>query len=350
MNDQGKKEDSWVRKLPIIIVALAVLTFMIVVITDHNQYKKWKAEQSDLTGKVKQTDAELEHLKEASGALQDVTKKVETQKQQVASMTVALEKLIEEKNTTDAALSRLRQEMSQANQQFKDLSEQVSAGKNKVAELTKETDTLQRTLALRNKDIEKTNEKVKAARSQQEMLLETVQRLEGEIVNKKSVLGSIRSQQEMLLETVQRLEDDIENKKSVLGSIEFLQRQKPLLEQEIQDLKTRNDLVEKVGFEQQAMLDTLQNKIKEGAAALQAQNERRTALSKELAELTDAVKKLSSQKENLAMLGDHQKELEYLENLQRQKESMEIAIDSLLQKGKILELNILKLQQSGATR
>jgi hypothetical protein len=74
MNDQGKKEDSWVRKLPIIIVALSVLTFLIVVFTDHNQYKKWKAEQSDLTGKVKQTGAELDQLKEASGALQDVTK------------------------------------------------------------------------------------------------------------------------------------------------------------------------------------------------------------------------------------------------------------------------------------
>jgi len=347
MNDQGKKEDSWVRKLPTIIVALSVLIFLIVVFTNHNQYKMWKAEQSDLTGKVKQTGAELDQLKEASGSLQDVTKKVETQKQQVASMTVALEKLIEEKNTkvetlkqqaasmtvaleklieekntTDAALSRLRPELSQANQQFKDLSEQVSAGKNKVAELTKETDTLQRTLALRNKDIEKTNEEIKAA----------------------------RSQQEMLRETVQRLEDDIENKKSVLGSIEFLQRQRPMLEQKIQDLKTRNDLAEKVGLEQQAMFDTLQNKIKEGAAALGAQNERRTALSKELAELTDAVKKLSSQKENLAMLGDHQKELEYLENLQRQKESMEIAINSLLQRGKMLEINNLKLQQSGPTR
>jgi exonuclease SbcC len=237
-------------------------------------------------------------------------------------MTVALEKLIEEKNSTDSALSRLRQELSQANQQLKDLSEQVSASKNKVAELKKETDTLQRTITLRNKDIEKTNEKIKAAKSQQEMLLNTVQRLEG----------------------------DIENKKIVLGSIEFLQRQRPMLEQKIQDLKTRNDLAAKVGLEQQAKLDTLENKIKEGAAALQAQNERRTALSKELAELTEAVKKLSSQKENLAMLGDHQKKLEYLENLQQQKESMEIAINSLLQRGKMLEANNLKLQQSGPTR
>ena len=322
MNDQGKKEDFWVRKLPTIIVALSVLIFMIVAFSSHNQYKKWKAEQSDLTGKVKQTGAELDHLKEASGSLQDVTKKVETQKQQAASMTVALEKLIEEKNSTDSALSRLRQELSQANQQLKDLSEQVSASKNKVAELTKETDTLQRTIALRNKDIEKTNEKIKAARSQQEMLLKTVQRLEGDIVNKKSVLGSI----------------------------EFLQRQRPMLEQKIQDLKTRNDLAAKVGLEQQAKLDTLQNKIKEGAAALQAQNERRTALSKELAELTEAVEKLSSQKENLAMLGDQQKKLEYLENLQQQKESMEIAINNLLQRGKMLEAKNLKLQQSGPTR
>jgi chromosome segregation ATPase len=322
MNDQGKKEDSWVRKLPAIIVALSVLIFMIVVFTDHNQYKEWKAEQSDLTGKVKQTGAELDHLKEASGTLQDVTKKVETQKQQAASMTVALEKLIDEKNSTDAALSRLREELSQANQQLKDLSEQVSTGKNKVAELTKETDTLQKTIALRNKDIEKTNEKIIAARSQEEMLLKTVQRLEA----------------------------DIENKKNVLGSIEFLQRQRPVLEQKIQDLKTRNVLAEKEGLEQQAKLDSLQNKIKEGEAALQAQNERRTALSKELAELIEAVKNLSSQKETLAMMGDHQKKLEYLENLQRQKESMEIAINSLLQKGKMLEAHNLKLQQSGPTR
>lgn len=318
MKDQDKKEDSWVRKLPAIIVALAVLIFIIVAITNHNEYKKWKAEQSDLTGKVKQTDAELDHLKEASGSLQDVTQKVETQKQQVASMTVALEQLIEEKDSTASALTSLRQELSQANQQLKDLSAQVSAGKNKVAELTKETDTLQRTLALRNKDIEKTNEKIKAA----------------------------RSQQEMLLKTVQRLDEDIENKKNVLGSIEFLQRQRPLLEQQIQDLKTRNVLAEKEGLEQQARFDSLQNKIKEGEAALQAQNERRTALSKELAELTEAVKEMSSQKENLAMLSDHQKKLEYLENLQRQKESMEIAINSLLQKGKMLEANNLKLQQS----
>jgi chromosome segregation ATPase len=322
MNDQGKKEDSWVRKLPVIIVALSVLIFIIVVFTNHNQYKKWKAEESDLTGKVKQTGTELDHLKEASGSLQDVTEMVETQKQQAASMTVALEELIEEKNSTDSALSRLRQELSQANQQLKDLSEQVSAGKNKVAELTKETDTLERTIALRNKDIEKTDEKIKAARSQQEMLLKTVQRLEG----------------------------DIENKKSVLDSIEFLQRQRPMLEQKIQDLKTRNTLAEKAGLEQQTKFDTLENKIKEGAAALQAQNERRTALSKELNELIEAVKELSSQKENLTMLRDNQKKLEYLESLQRQKESMEIAINSLLQRAKMLEENNLKLQQSEPTR
>jgi hypothetical protein len=50
MNDQGKKEDSWVRKLPTIIVALSVLIFGIVVFTNHNQYKKWKAEQSEKGG------------------------------------------------------------------------------------------------------------------------------------------------------------------------------------------------------------------------------------------------------------------------------------------------------------
>lgn len=294
MDDQDKKDDSWVSKLPKIIVALLVLIFVIVVFSNHNQYKKWKAEQSELTGKVKQTGEKLDHLQEASGSLQDVTKKVETLKQQAASMTVALEKLIEEKNSTDSALSRLRQEFSQANQQLKDLNEQGSAGKNKVAELTKESDILQR-------------------------------------IN-------------------QRFRGDIANKKSVLDSIEFLQRQRPMFEQNIQDLKTRYDLAAKAGLERQSRLEDLQNKIKEGAAAMHAQNERRTALSNELSELTEAIKKLSSQKENLAMLDDHQKKLEYLENLQQQKESMEISINSLLELGKMLEEKNLKLQQSEPAR
>jgi chromosome segregation ATPase len=287
MDDQGKKEDSWIRKLPKIIVGLLVLIFVIIVFSNHNQYKKWQAEQSELTGKVKQTAAKLDNLQEASGSLQDVTKKAETLKQQAANMAVALEKLIEEKNSTDSALSRLRKEL-------RDLNGQVSAGRNKVAELTKESDTLQ----------------------------STNQRLRGDIVNKKSVLDSIK----------------------------FLQRQIPLLEQNIQDLKTRNDLAAKVGLEQQAKLEAFQNKIKEGEAAIKAQNERRTALNNELSELTETVKKLSAQKEDLAMLDDLQKKLEYLENLQQQKESMEILINNLLEKGKMLETENLKLQQSGPTR
>jgi len=286
MDDQVKKEDSWIHKLPKIIVALAVLIFVIVAFSDHYQYKKWKAEQSELTGKVKQTGAKLEHLEEASGSLQDVTKKVEILKQQAASMTDALEKLHEEKKSADAALPRLRQELSQADQELKDLNEQVSAGRNNVAELTKESDILQ-------------------------------------ITN-------------------QRLRDDIANKKSVLDAIAFLQRQKPMLEQNIQDLK---DLAAKEGIEQQARLEDLQNKIKEGEAALQALSERRTALSNELSGLTEAVQKLSSDKEKLALLDDHQKKLEYLETLQQQKESLELSINSLLELGKRLEAK--KLQQSG---
>ena len=287
MDDQGKKEDSWIRKLPTIIVVLSVLVFMIVAFNNHNQYKKWKTEQSELAGKVKQTGTKLDHLKKASGSLQEVTKKVETLKLQATNMTVALEKLIEEKNSTDSALSVLRQEL-------KDLNEQVSASKNKVAELTKKRDALQK--------------------------------------------------------TDQQLRDDIINKKSVLDSIKFLQRQKPMLEQNIQDLKTHNDLAAKVEIEQQDKLEALQNKIKEGEAAIQAQNECRTALSNELSELTETIKKLSSQKENLAMLGEHHKKLEYLENLQQQKESLEILINSLLEMGKILEAKNLKLQQSGPTQ
>jgi chromosome segregation ATPase len=287
MDDQGKKEDSWIRKLPTIIVVLSVLIFMIVAFNNHYQYKKWKAEQSELAGKVKQTGTKLDHLEKASGSLQEVTKKVKTLKQQATNMTVALEKLIEEKNSTDSALSVLRQEL-------KDLNEQVSASKNKVAELTKKRDALQK--------------------------------------------------------TDQQLRDDIINKKSVLDSIKFLQRQKPMLEQNIQDLKTHNDLAAKVEIEQQDKLEALQNKIKEGEAAIQTQNERRTALSNELSELTETIKKLSSQKENLAMLDEHHKKLEYLENLQQQKESLEILINSLLEMGKILEAKNLKLQQSGPTQ
>ena len=97
MNDQDKKPDSWTRKLPTLIVVMAVLIFIIIAFTNHNQYKKWKAEQSELSGKVKQTGAELDQLQEASGSLQEVTKKVKTLKKQETDTTLAIEKLIAEK-------------------------------------------------------------------------------------------------------------------------------------------------------------------------------------------------------------------------------------------------------------
>ncbi len=287
MNDSNKKEDSWIRKLPTIIVILAVLIFMIVAFSDHNQSKNWKTEKSKLTKEVKQTGAKLDLLRAANGSLQDVTKKVEIMEQQAAEMTAAHEKLIEEKNITESALSKLRQEL-------RDLNGQVSATKTEVAELTKESETL------------------------------------------NSANQGLRS--------------EILNKKGVLDSIEFLQRQKPVLEQNIQDLKTRNDLAAKANIEQQAKHVTLQKKIKEGEVSIQAQNERLTALSNELSELKETVKELSEQKENLVMLEDQQKRLEYLEYLQLQKESMETSINNLLEKGRMLEEKNLKLQQSAPAR
>ena len=287
MNDSDKKEDSWIRKLPTIIVILAVLIFMIVAFSNHNQFKNWKSEKSELTEKVKQTGTQLDLLRAENGSLQDVTKKVEIMEQQAAEMTAAHEKLIEEKNITDSALSKLRQEL-------RDLNGQVSATKNDVAELTKESETLN--------------------------------------------------------SANQRLRSEILNKKGVLDSIEFLQRQKPVLEQNIQDLKTRNDLAAKANIEQQAKHVTLQKKIKEGEVSIQAQNERLTALSNELSELKETVKELSEQKEKLVMLEDQKKRLEYLEYLQLQKESMEISINNLLEKGRMLEEKNLKLQQSAPAR
>jgi chromosome segregation ATPase len=287
MNDSNKKEDSWIRKLPTIIVILAVLTFIIVAFSNHNQFKNWKSEKSELTEKVKQTGTQLDLLRAENGSLQDVTKKVEIMEQQAAEMTAAHEKLIEEKNITESALSKLRQEL-------RDLNGQVSATKTEVAELTKESETLN--------------------------------------------------------SANQRLRSEILNKKGVLDSIEFLQRQKPVLEQNIQDLKTRNDLAAKANIEQQAKHVTLQKKIKEGEVSIQAQNERLTALSNELSELKETVKELSEQKENLVMLEDQQKRLEYLEYLQLQKESMETSINNLLEKGRMLEEKNLKLQQSAPAR
>ena len=287
MNDSDKKEDSWIRKLPTIIVILAVLTFIIVAFSNHSQFKNWKSEKSELTEKVKQTGTQLDLLRAENGSLQDVTKKVEIMEQQAAEMTAAHEKLIEEKNITESALSKLRQEL-------RDLNGQVSATKTEVAELTKESETLN--------------------------------------------------------SANQRLRSEILNKKGVLDSIEFLQRQKPILEQSIQDLKTRNDLVAKEVLEQQDKLETLQKKTKEGEVSIQAQNERHTALSNELSELKKTVKELSEQKEKLVMLEDQQKRLEYLEYLQLQKESMETSINNLLEKGRMLEEKNLKLQQSAPAR
>jgi len=287
MNDSNKKEDSWIRKLPTIIVILAVLIFMIVAFSNHNQFKNWKSEKSELTEKVKQTGTQLDLLRAENGSLQDVTKKVEIMEQQAAEMTAAHEKLIEEKNITDSALSKLRQEL-------RDLNGQVSATKTDVAKLTKESETLN--------------------------------------------------------SANQRLRSEILNKKGVLDSIEFLQRQKPVLEQNIQDLKTRNDLAAKANIEQQAKHVTLQKKIKEGEVSIQAQNEGLTALSNELSELKETVKELSEQKEKLVMLEDQQKRLEYLEYLQLQKESMETSINNLLEKGRMLEEKNLKLQQSAPAR
>ena len=287
MNDSDKKEDSWIRKLPTIIVILAVLTFIIVAFSNHSQFKNWKSEKSELTEKVKQTGTQLDLLRAENGSLQDVTKKVEIMEQQAAEMTAAHEKLIEEKNITESALSKLRQEL-------RDLNGQVSATKTEVAELTEESETLN--------------------------------------------------------SANQRLRSEILNKKGVLDSIEFLQRQKPVLEQNIQDLKTRNDLAAKANIEQQAKHVTLQKKIKEGEVSIQAQNERLTALNNELSELKETVKELSEQKENLVMLEDQQKRLEYLEYLQLQKESMETSINNLLEKGRMLEEKNLKLQQSAPAR
>ena len=108
MKDTDKKDDSWIRKLPTIIAFLVALIFIIIVIRDHSQYKKWKEDQSNLTEKVKQTSEELALLREANGFLQDITKKVKTLEQRATDMTAAQEKLLVEKNKTEITLSKLR--------------------------------------------------------------------------------------------------------------------------------------------------------------------------------------------------------------------------------------------------
>jgi predicted nucleic acid-binding Zn-ribbon protein len=287
MNDTDKKEDSWIHKLPKIIAFLVVLIFIIIVIRDHTQYKKWKEDQSNLTGKVKQTSEELALLREANGSLQDITKKVGTLEQRAVDMTAAQKKLIEEKNKTEITLSKLRQDL-------KDLNGQVSNNRKEVTELMKKSKTLNN--------------------------------------------------------TNQELRDDILNKKNVLHSIGFLQRQIPVLEQNIQDLKTRQDSAAKTGLEQQAKLEALQDEIKEGEAAIQVQNERRAALTGELTELTETVKKLSTQKDKLENWDDYQKKLEYFEYLEQQKDTLETSINNLLEKGKKMEESNLDLQQKAPAR
>jgi chromosome segregation ATPase len=287
MNDTDKKEDSWIHKLPKIIAFLVVLIFIIIVIRDHTQYKKWKEDQSNLTGKVKQTSEELALLRETNGSLQDITKKVGTLEQRAVDMTAAQKKLIEEKNKTEITLSKLRQDL-------KDLNGQVSNNRKEVTELMKKSKTLNN--------------------------------------------------------TNQELRDDILNKKNVLHSIGFLQRQIPVLEQNIQDLKTRQDSAAKAGLEQQAKLEALQNEIKEGEAAIQVQNERRAALTGELTELTETVKKLSTQKDKLENWDDYQKKLEYFEYLEQQKDTLETSINNLLEKGKKMEESNLNLQQKAPAR
>ena len=282
MSDKETKDDSWIGKIPKIIAVLLVLIFIIIVFSEHNKYKKWKAEESELTGRIKQTSEELELLKEANGSLQEVTEKVEYLEQHAADMTATLDKLNAEKNNTDTVLAKLQQEL-------KHFSGQVAASRNEVEKLTKEAESLRR--------------------------------------------------------TNQQLRADIVSKRNTIDSISFLQRQKALHEQNIQDLKTRYDQLTKEELEQQDRLSSLQHKIKEGEAAIQVQNERLAALNNELSELTETIKEMSNQKEKLTILDDHQKRLEYLEYLQLQKESLETSIKNLLEQGKMLEEQNLKLQQ-----
>ena len=283
MKDTDKKDDSWIRKLPTIIAFLVALIFIIIVIRDHSQYKKWKEDQSNLTEKFKQTSGELALLKEANGSLQDITIKVKKLEQRAADMTAAQRKLTEEKNRTEITLSKLRKDL-------KDLNGQVLNNRKEVAELIKKSVTLN--------------------------------------------------------DTNQELRDDILNKKNVLHSIGFLQRQIPDLEQNIQDLKAHQDLALKKGLEQQAKLEALQNKINEGKAAIQDQNDRRTALTDELSKLTESVNKLSLQKNKLENWDDYQKKLEYFEYLKQQKDSLEISINNLLEKAQKMEERNSKHQQN----
>lgn len=281
MSEKDKKEESWIQKLPMLIVVMAVVIFVIVVIRDHNQYIKLKEDQAELAGKVQQTSKELTLLQEASGTLDEVTKKVESLAKKAADTTAVLEKLNEEKNATDLTLSKLRQELNELNGQ-------IAASKDKVVELMHELETLQT--------------------------------------------------------TNQQLRSDIVNKKNVLDSIAFLQRQKTSLEQKIQDLQTRYDHTVKTERELQASLEDLQKKISVGTADIQAQNEQRTALNIEVSELTETLEKLSLQKEKLEMWDDQQKRLEYIEYLKQQKESLEISINNLLEAGKKLEEKNSNLQ------
>jgi len=165
----------------------------------------------------------------------------------------------------------------------------------------------------------------------------------------KTEVAELIKKSETLDNTNQELRNDILNKKNVLQSIEFLQRQIPVLNQNIQDLKTRHDSAAKEWLEQQAKLEALQKKIKEEETAILVQSERRAALTGELSELTETVKKLSLQKEKLENWDNYQKQLEYLEYLKQQKDSLEISINNLLEKGKKLEEDNLKPQENTPT-
>ena len=282
MSDKERKDESWIRKLPTIIIVLAVLTFIIIVFRDHKQYIKWEENQTELTGRFEQTSEELAQLQKAQGSLQEVTAKAESLEQKVSDLTATLEKLHADKSGTETTITRLRQELD-------DMNGRILSSRNELTELTKET--------------------------------------------------------EAISNTNQQLRIDIFNKERVLDSVEFLQRQKPALEQNIQDLKKRTDLAVKEELEQQSRLAALQNEIKEAEAAIQTQMDQRATLNKELSELQESVTRLSSQKEKLEILADHQQKVEYLKYLQKQKESLEMTINDLLERGKELEEKNLQLQQ-----
>jgi predicted nucleic acid-binding Zn-ribbon protein len=123
-----------------------------------------------------------------------------------------------------------------------------------------------------------------------------------------------------------------------------------VLEQNIKDLKMRHDSAAKEWLEQQAKLEALQNKIKEEEVVMHVQNERRASLNSELSKLTETVDKLSSQKDKLENWDDYQKQLEYFEYLKQQKDSLEISINNLLERGQKMEESSLNPQEKAPAR